>query len=278
MSLLDPAPAPAPAPAPSLTDPAPAPAPAPAASDWTASLPEELKGVIATKGYKTPADVVQAYVNAEKLIGADKIIAPKDGKWDKTALAKLGVPDSPDKYQIKRPQLPEGMAYDEAFEKAALTKAHELGLMPAQVQNLLDLYAAQQVAQVGKMQEMAQQAQEATAILLKQEWGNAYGAKLENASKAMRMIGGDALAEALIETGAGNHPEIVRAFAKIGDMLGEDRIRQGQPSGFNMTPDEARTEANRLMAHEGYANRAHPEHAAIVQKVQALFRQAYPEG
>jgi hypothetical protein len=247
-------------------------------ADWTSSLPEELKGVVTTKGFKTPADVLQSYVNAEKLIGADKILAPKDGKWDKAALSKLGVPESPDKYQIKRPTLPEGMAYDEAFEKAALTKAHELGLMPQQVQSLLDLYAAQQSTQMGRIAEMQQQQQEATATMLKQEWGNAYQAKLENAGKAMRMIGGDALAEALIETGAGNHPEIVRAFAKIGDMLGEDRIRAGQPSGFNLTPEEARNEANRLMAHDGYLNKAHPEHAAIVQKVQALFRQSFPEG
>lgn len=45
---------------------------------------------------------------------------------------------------------------------------------------------------------------------------------LASASKTVRALGGDALIKALDETGAGNHPEIIRAFYKIKDFVGED--------------------------------------------------------
>lgn len=246
-------------------------------SDWVSGLTPELKNIVETKGYKTPADVVQAYANAERLIGVDKIPIPKDGVWDATARTKLGIPETPDKYTYKRPELPEGLPWDQNFEKAALTKAHELGLTPNQVQGLIDLYAGQRVSEFGGLDTMREQAQAEAAETLKKEWGNAYQVKLDNASRAAKMVGGDELVEALVETGAGNNPAIIRAFAKIGAMLGEDRMRSGQPSGFGLTPEEARAEATKLMSSPAYSNRNHIEHAEVVKKVESLFKQAYPD-
>lgn len=45
---------------------------------------------------------------------------------------------------------------------------------------------------------------------------------LSQASKAVRALGGDALIKALDETGAGNHPEVIRAFYRIKDFVGAD--------------------------------------------------------
>lgn len=272
MSLIDGSDKGAP-PAPAATT---TPAPAPN-SDWVAGLPPELKSVVDTKGYKTPADVLTAYVNAERLIGVDKIPVPKDGVWDQTARSKLGIPDTPDKYTFNKPELPDGLPWDANFEKAALTKAHELGLTPNQVQGLMELYAGQRVSEFGGLDTLREQTQAATAEVLKKEWGNSYAVKLDNAARAAKMVGGEALIEALMETGAGNNPEIIRAFAKIGGMLGEDRMKSGMPSGFGMTPEEARGEATKLMSSQAYTQKSHPEHALTVEKVESLFKQAYPE-
>ena len=46
---------------------------------------------------------------------------------------------------------------------------------------------------------------------------------------------------------------------------------------IEMTPDEARREANKLMASEAYTTRDHPDHASTVEHVQHLFEHAYPE-
>lgn len=45
---------------------------------------------------------------------------------------------------------------------------------------------------------------------------------LSDSKRVAQAIGGDALIKAIDETGAGNHPEIIRAFHKLKDYVGED--------------------------------------------------------
>lgn len=247
----------------------------PRASDWVSSLTPELKQLVEAKGYKTPADVVQAYAHAQRAIGADKIPLPKDGVWDEVARSKLGVPREPGGYKLQRPELPQGVAYDEAFEKAALPVAHKLGLTPSQVQGLLDFYAGHQ-SQSAQTAMRGRLDDETQAIgLLQQEWGGAYDAKVGQAARAARYFGGEPLIQFLNQSGMGNNPELVRAFAKVGSMMTEDTLKIGRSHGFSITPDEARREANKLMASPAYTSRDHPEHGSVVEQVQQLFERAY---
>ena len=245
--------------------------------DWVSSLAPELRQLVEAKGYKSPADVVQAYAHAQRAIGADKIPLPKDGVWDETARAKLGIPPAADGYELRRPELPDGLSYDEAFEKAALPIAHKLGLTPAQVQGLLDFYAgyqgeALQAAAHGRRQEETQ-----AAGLLSQEWGRAYDAKVAQAARAARHFGGQSLIDFLNASGMGNNVELVRAFAKIGALMSEDTLKVGKAHGFALTPTEARREAAKLMASPAYTKRDHPEHAHLLEQVTQLFERAYEE-
>lgn len=55
---------------------------------------------------------------------------------------------------------------------------------------------------------------------------------LGHASKVVRAIGGEKLLSAFDETGAGNHPEIIRAFYRLKDFVGEDgKLIQGNLGG-----------------------------------------------
>lgn len=55
---------------------------------------------------------------------------------------------------------------------------------------------------------------------------------LSQASKVVRSLGGESLLKALDETGAGNHPEIIRAFYRIRELVGEDgKLIQGNLGG-----------------------------------------------
>lgn len=245
------------------------------ASAWTASLTPELRNLVDAKGYKTPADVVQAYAHAQRAIGADKIPMPKDGVWDDIARAKLGIPKAAEGYKVARPALPEGIPYDEALEKAALPIAHKLGLTPQQVQGLIDFYAGHQSQSVQAMLRGRQEEETQAIGQLQQEWGGSYDTKVSQAARAARHFGGQGLIDFLNQSGAGNSPALVRAFAKVGAMMAEDTLKVGKAHGFSLSPDEARREANKLMAAPAYTNRDHPEHGAIVEQVQQLFEQAY---
>lgn len=55
---------------------------------------------------------------------------------------------------------------------------------------------------------------------------------LSHASKVVKAVGGESLLKALDETGAGNHPEIIRAFYRLRDVIGEDgKLIQGNLGG-----------------------------------------------
>lgn len=246
--------------------------------DWTAGLSPEQLQTVQTKGYKSPADVITAYMNAERLVGADKIPVPKDGVWDEVARVKLGIPSDVKGYKVERPQLPEGLPYDEKFEESALAVAHEVGLTPKQAQRLVEFYAKTQGDAFTNLQQQTESDRQATVAELTKEFGKAYDDQVAHAARAARHFGGDALIEYLNGSGAGNNPHLIRAFAKIGQALREDKMPGGGPSSGALTPEQARVEANKLMASEAYRKREHPEHADVVRRVQQLFESAYPSG
>lgn len=245
--------------------------------DWTTQLPPELKAVVEAKGYKQPSDVLTAYVAAEKMIGADKIVAPKDGVFtDPATRAKLGIPEKADGYKVQRPELPAGIPYDEKFEAKMLPVAHALGLTPQQVNGLVKAITDDRLAGLTELASGRVASEQETANALKTEWGKAYDVNLQNAARAARFAGGDELIKALDESGFGNNPHLIRAMSKIGRMLGEDTLKTGQAAGFNLTPDEAKAEYAKLMNTPAYTDKRNPEHAATVSRVKQLFEQAFP--
>jgi hypothetical protein len=247
------------------------------APEWTQNLPPELRSMVETKGYKTPADLAQAYAHAEKAIGADKVVVPKDGVWDQQARSKLGVPERAEDYRINRPSMPPGVAYDENFERSMLPIAHKLGLTPGQVQGLVDAVSSHRLGEF-QSQSQAHHGREAeTVAMLKGEYGASYDAKIQQASRAVRQFGGDEVIQLLNESGYGNHPALVRMMAKIGGMMTEDSLKVGRGAGSGLTADEAQVEYKKLMGSEAYRRGDHPEHADVVRKVQQLFEQSFPD-
>ena len=114
---------------------------------------------------------------------------------------------------------------------------------------------------------------------LRQEWGRAYEQNLGFARKAFAEYGGDELAAKMEASRMGNDPDVLRAFANIAKTTMADKDLAGPSSASQMalTPEEARSEAATLMAHPAYTDKRHPEHTAIVKKVQSLFNQAHPD-
>jgi hypothetical protein len=112
--MTDTAPASTPAPAPAST-------PAPdAAAPWHGLTDPDAAAYISNKGWTAPADIVKSYQGVEKLIGRDPstlITMPRmdDPEGVKSVFQKLGLPESPDKYDMTV-GLPKGAKADEGFE------------------------------------------------------------------------------------------------------------------------------------------------------------------
>lgn len=123
--------------------------------------------------------------------------------------------------------VPEGMAYDEAAASAYAAVAKEAGLSGAQAQKLAAY--GMKYAQDGMAAMARAYAEEVNG------WGNAAKAELGASFDATVRQAGTALEaleaispgirQALNETGAGNRVELIRVFAAIGGLVGEDNFR-----------------------------------------------------
>ena len=250
--------------------------------DWRSALSEDIRDNQNFDKFKDVNALAASYVNLQSHLGRDKISKPvTDEDWN-DVYEFLGRPEDPDKYEI---ELPEGLSEEVAaqFNDEALSsfkqEAHKLGLNSVQVKSLVAWQANNVVAQQSQFSEIQNQSIEDGERALKEEWGRAYDQNVEAAKKAFNEYGGDDLAEIMVSSGLGNNPVMLKAFANIAKTTMADKDLAGPSSGERaaLTPEEAKTEAQSLMSHPAYLNKRHPEHAGIVNKVQNLYTQAYPE-
>jgi hypothetical protein len=254
------------------TTPAAADPPAPAAAaqqDWRAALPEDLRAAPSLTKFADPVALAKGYVEAEKLISRKGVIPPKDGDPPEVLAAyraALGVPEKPEDYGLKAPEnLPAGMWSDESAQAYAAL-AHKHGLTPAQAQGLAAEFLAAQAQRVPDL--AAEQKQAETE--LRGEWGAAYEAKIELAKRAIGQFAPPEFAQFLEATGLGNHPQLARMLARIGESVAEDRPA-GMGTGARVSTDP-KVEISELMAKGSpYWHPLDPKHKETVARVKELF-------
>ncbi len=246
-------------------------------ADWKASLPEELKADPSLSPIKDITGLVKSYVNAQKLIGGEKVAIPKDesdGQWE-VVYNRLGRPESPDKYSLVKPEgLPD---YDEGAEKAFREQAHKLGLSDRQAKGLFEWYGSTAGEKFASASEAQKASLEQGLTALKAEWGQSFADKVAQAQKAVGFYGDDELKGFLNESGLGNHPAMVKLFAKLGSGLKEDGLRGTQGTG--LAPADAKTQINSILndRNHPYHDRYKPGHNEAVAEMLKLHEAASPQ-
>jgi len=244
---------------------------------WMESLPEELREDATLKSIQDFPSMAKMLVSGQKMIGADKIIIPgkesTDEDWGKI-FNKLGRPEKSDGYALAKPEIPEGMPWDDKAVLAFQEVAHKTGLLPKQAKDLFDWYNGLTTEAYIGSQKAVQESYNGAVATLKKEWGAAYDQKLELSRAAIRAFASEEDIKALDE-GLGNDPRMIKLFAKIGAAVSEDKLKGTQG---NNTPVEAQGAINAILGDpkHPYHDKKHPEHAAAVQAVQELYKQIYP--
>lgn len=152
----------------------------------------------------------------------------KDAESDKKTESKDDKSEVPDKYEV---EFPEGFEQlDEAALEHFTPVLKDLELSNDKAQKLVNAYAEMKAREAETYNDMVSGWVE-TAKTDKEIGGDKYEANIATAKRAIAQFGGDGLAEALNLTGAGNHPEIIKAFVKVGKALGEDVAQAQQPAG-----------------------------------------------
>lgn len=207
---------------------------APPASDPFAGLSEDTRSWIATKGYKSPEDIVTAYRNAEQKLGSSinppKEDAPRED-WDKF-YSKLGRPEAPDKYEFKRTEgLPENLPWNAEAEAAFKQWAYEDGLTPRQAQGQLDKFARYQADQFKAAQARVAKDVEAAHDDLVKEWGptdsegfKAKQALMDRAAKKLGVMEALQQGGLVLPDGAVTNAQLARALAVVGETMFKDDV------------------------------------------------------
>lgn len=276
---------------------APSGAPALTVDKWREALPEELRGDSALKPHQTIEDLAKDLVGMKRLMGqsiriptadageeavkafhmklaevpgVEILPTPDDAEGMARLMGKLGMPQTPEEYQLNRENLPEGVQPDPEMEKWFRKVAHEARLTNQQAA-LVDQEFAWLVAD---MQRQAEEARQQAEQELMRTWGGAYerrkGAAAALVSELYEGDQAEAL-KALME----QHPLLTHAFGEIAARYGEDTLvsgDKGSGGGAAMTPAEIQTSLDELMNNPAYRDNKHPQHRAVLDKVSRLFQ------
>lgn len=200
------------------------------AQNWYA---DEHKELVEQQGWKQPGDAIRDYSELQKSAsGKVKMPTPESSADEVSAFYdKIGRPVNSEGYELARPELPEGMTYDEGFEKAICSIAYEAGISKTQLQALSKAYNAYQVEQYNTITAELTKTFDEGKQALQSEWKDKYDANLEVAKRACRELGGEDFV-ALLETNKlGNNPVFIKTFHNIGLKILNDTLIQGTQAG-----------------------------------------------
>lgn len=240
-------------------------------------MPEELRTTIAAKGWKSPADLGTAYLNASKLIG-NNIERPKpdwdDKKWGEFFTA-AGRPETPDKYELGADLLKEkNIQLDGDRVKKWRENFHKYGLSAKQAKAIWEDYLRDEVTGMEAVEARDRASREASEMKLRNDWGGNYEDNVRIANSALSRVA-PGLAKRLIELGLANDPELVTGFYQIGTRISEDSAHPGGgPTGVR-DAGTALAEISKLSGdlefQKALNSRDHPGHQGAVDRWRELF-------
>ena len=251
---------------------------------WLATLPEDLRGSPSLSRYSNAESLARAYLNAERMIGSEKVPIPRDETdteaWDRYYKAG-GRPEEPTQYAFARPkaeEMPEGVAYDEQMETWWRQSAFEAGLSKRQADKLYEQYRDRFYSQVDASHKIESEQVTKAKVELQRDWGNEYEARRQLARAAFAEMSGD-LQEFARNSGLVRMPSFVKYLyqtkaATTGEMAAMDGGRVGLETPQALT--------NRITEFRGIHAKAlgdasHPEHVMRVRELTAMHERLYPQ-
>lgn len=138
-------------------------------------------------------------------------------------------------------QLPEGFALEGERLEQANTLFNELGLDQAKAQRAIDVFCELSGKDAGSLTEALKTATEearaqqieAWGVESKTEFGEKYDPMTAKARLAVSVLEADRpnLKQTFDTLGWGNHPDLIYAFARMGELLGESSMDTGGGGG-----------------------------------------------
>lgn len=237
--------------------------------DWLTA-----KGALVDDPLEALDKAARAGVGAEKFLGRNAetlMTKPTQGQpvaeWMRANAELFGLPESPDKYVLEKPQMAEGIEWDEGLAEAARKVGFENGVPPAALQALVGVYAERITAQVQGINDQMAAANTEMMAELERDWGAQTSAKIGQARLAAQALaqkaglgadGQRALMSTLADTGGDAF--VMKAMAALGEMMGEDSLaghQAGTGGGVARTPAEAKARLAAMDSADGEYGKAY---------------------
>ena len=257
------------------------PAPQPTESSWKESISEVYRNDPSIEKFTEIDALAKSYINATRMIGQDKIVVPNKNSteevWEE-AYEKLGRLETPDQYNLNFKS--DVVTIDDSAIKSFAEQSHKLGLNSKQAEGVLNFYKnnMEGIAQQSKIDTETAQAQ--SEQVLRQEWGRDFDAKVKQAGAIAKANINSEVLDMTLSNGTrlGDHPEIIKGFAKIASMMSEDKIVTTESENVNSNAD-IETEISSITndINGPYWNKSHPDHDKVVQQVYTL-REMFNDG
>jgi hypothetical protein len=247
---------------------------------WRDSLPDDLKGDPSIQSYKDIPSLVKSHIHAQKLIGVDKIPAPKETWGEKEwgdFYQRLGRPESPDKYTRPEFKLPEGFELESSAVDKLYATLHQAGVTDKQAQKIVADYVNHAGEAFSKAELEGKSAVTQRLEAYKTELGEKYEVRLQTARDVLSKFGDEKTLKYLSETGLDNSPEMIELLARAGEGMLEDRRETpGNPGILAGTVTDARVQLDQMMNDRDFTdalyNSGHPRHEWAVETRVTLLK------
>ena len=246
----------------------------PVAKTWKEAISEEFRNDPNIEKFTEIDALAKSYINATQMIGKDKVAVPNknstDDQWNEV-YDKLGRPESADKYSLNAKS--EVVPIDEQAIKQFAENAHQLGLNNKQAQGILEFYKNNMEGMAHQAKVDTETAQAQSTQELRQEWGREFDTNIKKAGALAKANMNPEILDMQLKDGMrlGDHPEIIKGFAKIAGMMSEDKIVSTESENVSSNTD-VETEISDIMNNKDgpYWNKSHPDHDKMVQQVYTL--------
>ena len=248
---------------------------------WKSSISEEFRNDPNIEKFTEIDALAKSYINATRMIGQDKVAVPNknstEDQWNEV-YSKLGRPESADKYALNIES--EAVAMDEGAIKSFAEQSHKLGLNNTQAQGILEFYKNNMESNMQRATVDTETAQAQAETELRAEWGKEFDSNVSKASALAKANMNPEILDLQMQDGTriGDHPEIIKGFAKIAGMLSEDKLVSTESESVNSMKDiQSEISAITNDTTGPYWNHKHPDHAKMVQQVYTLREMAQPK-
>lgn len=247
-------------------------------------MPADLKDNPSLRSINDIPSLAKSYVHAQSLVGADKVVLPKDNSsqedWN-NFFSKLGRPGKPEDYKLGRPESFPEQYYDNDMNQHMLKVFHETGLSERQAKNLHAKYMEYVNTRLTQTTQQQQQQSEQAIAALKQQYGADFNVRVAAAQRAIQRFGSPELVSYLDKSGLGNNPELIKLFSNVGMSLTESRADGSGDSSFGgVSPTQAQAELDQLRADKDFIKQLTDKsvlgHKEAAKKWQQLHAIAFP--